>query len=86
MPTRPSSPFEPSVQPNKVSPEIQLLAQLWLLTAATCRRSGRFDQAISAIQEAELLDNTNPEVWVQVRSSLLFSFSFFLSFFSDIEN
>ncbi|CDZ96999.1 Tetratricopeptide repeat-containing domain [Phaffia rhodozyma] len=71
LPSRPPSPIEdlplttgPSV--CQVSQEIELLGQLWLLTAATCRRSGKLDEALAAIQEAELLDPTNPEVWVQL--------------------
>lgn len=31
------------------------------------------EQALGAIQEAEVIDQTNPEVWVQVRLLLLFT-------------
>lgn len=32
------------------------------------------EQALGAIQEAEVIDQTNPEVWVQVRLLLLTRF------------
>jgi hypothetical protein len=38
------------------------------MSAATFRRTSKFEQALVAIQEAELLDPENPEVWVQVIS------------------
>jgi hypothetical protein len=46
--------------------ECQLLAELWLHIAATFRRSGQLDQAFAAIQEAEVANAENAEVWVQV--------------------
>ncbi|KAJ9108884.1 hypothetical protein QFC21_000205 [Naganishia friedmannii] len=46
--------------------EAKLLAKLWLHIAATFRRSGQLDQAFAAIQEAEVADVENPEVWVQL--------------------
>lgn len=48
-----------------------MLSQLWLNSAATFRRWGKLEQSIAAIREAEVLDATNPEVWVQV--SFIFS-------------
>ena len=42
------------------------MSELWLMSAATFRRLGKIDQAKGAIQEAELRDETNPNVWVQV--------------------
>jgi hypothetical protein len=48
--------------------ENRLLSELWLTSAATFRRMGRLDEAKRAIMEAEVLDETNPNVWVQVRS------------------
>lgn len=55
----------PSTLRSKV--ECRLLAELWLQIAATFRRSGQLDQAFAAIQEAEVADAENAEVWVQVR-------------------
>jgi hypothetical protein len=43
------------------------------MSAATFRRRGKLEQALGAIQEAEVLDQTNPEVWVQVGRRILFS-------------
>lgn len=39
---------------------------LWLLTAATFRRAGDLEQAREAIFEAEKIDPTRPDVWVQL--------------------
>jgi hypothetical protein len=36
------------------------------MSAATFRRLGKIDQAKGAIQEAEVKDENNPAVWVQV--------------------
>ena len=44
----------------------RLLADLWLMSAATFRRLGKIEQAKGAIQEAEVRDEDNPAVWVQV--------------------
>ena len=46
--------------------ENRLLSDLWLMSAATFRRVGKIDQAKGAIQEAEVRDENNPAVWVQV--------------------
>jgi hypothetical protein len=43
---------------------------LWLMSAATFRRLGKIEQAKGAIQEAEVKDEGNPAVWVQVPNSL----------------
>ncbi|KAA1470851.1 hypothetical protein DENSPDRAFT_836753 [Dentipellis sp. KUC8613] len=45
--------------------ERRLLSDLWLMSAATFRRSGKIEQARAAIQEAEVRDEENPNVWVQ---------------------
>jgi hypothetical protein len=37
------------------------------MSAATFRRLGQIEQAKGAIQEAEVKDEENPGVWVQVR-------------------
>jgi hypothetical protein len=47
--------------------ERRLLSELWSMSAATFRRLGKIEQARGAIQEAEVRDETNPAVWVQVR-------------------
>lgn len=44
----------------------RLLSDLWLMSAATFRRVGKIEQTRAAIQEAELLDEENEAVWVQV--------------------
>ena len=43
-----------------------MLSDLWLMSAATFRRSGKIEQARGAVQEAEVRDEDNPGVWVQV--------------------
>ena len=43
-----------------------MLSDLWLMSAATFRRLGKIEQAKGAIQEAEVRDENNPAVWVQV--------------------
>ena len=57
---------------NERSMKDRLLSDLWLMSAATFRRLGKIDQAKGAIQEAEVKDENNPAVWVQVRLSLFF--------------
>jgi len=42
-----------------------LLQRLWLVSAATFRRWGKYDECLGATQEAERLDAANPDVWVQ---------------------
>ena len=44
----------------------RLLSDLWLMSSATFRRLGKIEQAKGAIQEAEVKDENNPAVWVQV--------------------
>ncbi|KAI9464782.1 hypothetical protein F5148DRAFT_1276411 [Russula earlei] len=46
--------------------ECRLLSELWLMSAATFRRSGKIEQARGAIQEAEVRDEENPNLWVQL--------------------
>lgn len=47
--------------------EAKLLAQLWLVSAASFRRAVKMDECRIAIQEAERIDPADPDVWVQVR-------------------
>lgn len=51
--------------------ERRLLSELWLMSAATFRRSGKIEQARGAIQEAEVRDEENPNVWVQVSELII---------------
>ncbi|KAI0795798.1 hypothetical protein C8Q75DRAFT_802874 [Abortiporus biennis] len=44
----------------------RLLSDLWLMSAAIFRRLGKIEQAKGAIQEAEVRDEDNPAVWVQL--------------------
>lgn len=70
----PPAPEPPSLdqEPSGRTPrETRLLSSLWLMSAATFRRQAKMEQALGAIQEAEVLDATNPEVWVQVSPSIL---------------
>lgn len=57
---------------NERSMKDRLLSDLWLMSAATFRRLGKIDQAKGAIQEAEVKDENNPAVWVQVWLSQTF--------------
>ncbi|KZT18342.1 hypothetical protein NEOLEDRAFT_1143513 [Neolentinus lepideus HHB14362 ss-1] len=61
------SPQQPVMKWNKrIAREKRLLSDLWLMSAATFRRLGQFDQAKGAIQEAEVQDQQNTGVWVQL--------------------
>ncbi|THU77610.1 hypothetical protein K435DRAFT_973888 [Dendrothele bispora CBS 962.96] len=51
---------------NRTIRENRLLSDLWLMSAATFRRLGKIEQAKGAIQEAEVKDEGNPAVWVQL--------------------
>ncbi|KAG6918514.1 hypothetical protein DXG01_013876 [Tephrocybe rancida] len=44
----------------------RLISDLWLMSAATFRRLGKIEQAKGSIQEAEVKDEGNPGVWVQL--------------------
>jgi len=46
--------------------ERRLLSDLWLMSAATFRRLEKLDQVRGAIQEAEMLDEENENVWIQL--------------------
>ncbi|KAJ7577917.1 hypothetical protein C8J56DRAFT_969997 [Mycena floridula] len=69
----PPPPPAPSLTPNsqtrlngRTGRENRLLSDLWLMSAATFRRLGKIEQAKAAIQEAEVKDERNPRVWVQL--------------------
>jgi len=69
-PPPPPPPSLPSQQEMKMNArqarENKLLSDLWLMSAATFRRLGKIEQTKGAIQEAEVRDEGNPAVWVQV--------------------
>ncbi|KAF9560412.1 hypothetical protein CPC08DRAFT_665457 [Agrocybe pediades] len=54
------------LQNQRSARENRLLSDLWLMSAATFRRLGKIEQAKGAIQEAEVRDENNPNVWVQL--------------------
>ncbi|KAI0694071.1 hypothetical protein BC835DRAFT_1487974 [Cytidiella melzeri] len=67
-PPRTSSP-DPATkhQSNaRTSRDSRLLSDLWLMSAAIFRRQGKIEQVRGAIQEAEVRDEDNPNVWVQL--------------------
>ncbi|TFY69955.1 hypothetical protein EVG20_g2925 [Dentipellis fragilis] len=68
-PESPPPPPPPAAVPredgDRPRRERRLLSDLWLMSAATFRRSGKVEQARAAIQEAEVRDEENPNVWVQ---------------------
>ncbi|KAJ7079363.1 hypothetical protein C8R43DRAFT_1177712 [Mycena crocata] len=51
---------------HRTARETRLESDLWLMSAATFRRLGKIEQAKGAIQEAEVKDEGNPAVWVQL--------------------
>ncbi|THH27713.1 hypothetical protein EUX98_g6477 [Antrodiella citrinella] len=53
-------------QHSRSAKDRRLLSDLWLMSAAIFRRLGKIEQAKGAIQEAEVRDEENPAVWVQV--------------------
>ncbi|KAJ7086395.1 hypothetical protein B0H15DRAFT_347574 [Mycena belliarum] len=67
-----SPPPPPTVPPaqskwsHRTARETRLESDLWLMSAATFRRLGKIEQAKGAIQEAEVKDEGNPAVWVQL--------------------
>lgn len=67
-PPRASSPdpVSRSAANSRTSKDMRLLSDLWLMSAAIFRRLGKIEQARGAIQEAEVRDEDNPAVWVQL--------------------
>lgn len=59
---------QPVKRNSRTLKENRLLSDLWVMSAATFRRLGKIEQAKGAIQEAEVKDDSNPAVWVQVSS------------------
>jgi hypothetical protein len=44
----------------------KVLATLWLLSASAFRRLDRMEESLRAIEEAEYIDASNPDVWYNV--------------------
>ncbi|KAI0350274.1 hypothetical protein OH77DRAFT_1431143 [Trametes cingulata] len=71
-PPPPPPPPPPSTAPSlsrhniRIAKDRRLLSNLWLMSSATFRRLGKIEQARGAIQEAEVRDESNPAVWVQL--------------------
>ncbi|KAF9025079.1 hypothetical protein BDZ89DRAFT_1068592 [Hymenopellis radicata] len=66
-PPPPSAILAPQTRLNqRTARETRLLSDVWLMSAATFRRLGKIEQAKGAIQEAEVRDESNPGVWVQL--------------------
>ncbi|CAO1635787.1 unnamed protein product [Sympodiomycopsis kandeliae] len=65
-PRNPSATLPEGRKLYQVKKEQYQLCSLWLMSAATFRRSGRTDEARVAIQEAELVDPGRSEVWTQL--------------------
>jgi len=63
---------QPSIIAGRSAREKRLLSNLWLTSAATFRRMGKIEQAKAAIQEAEVADEDNEDVWVQVGPGMFF--------------
>ncbi|KAH7922423.1 hypothetical protein BV22DRAFT_1197440 [Leucogyrophana mollusca] len=60
-------PVQEATKPKmRATTEDRLLSDLWAMSAATFRRLGKIEQAKGAIQEAEVKDQDNPSVWVQL--------------------
>jgi predicted Zn-dependent protease len=55
-----------AVDHGRTPAESRILSDLWLQSAATFRRWGKLDQCVVAIEEAEVLDPENAEVWIQL--------------------
>ncbi|KAI0338701.1 hypothetical protein BDW22DRAFT_1362393 [Trametopsis cervina] len=67
-PPRPSTP-DPTIKHranSRTTKDARLLSDLWLMSAAIFRRQGKIEQVRGAIQEAEVRDEENPNVWVQL--------------------
>ncbi|KAG0014581.1 hypothetical protein BGZ81_000368 [Podila clonocystis] len=63
-PTTVQRPTTKSVQ--RVARANKVLASLWLLSASTFRRLDRMEEALKAVEEAERIDASNPDIWYQL--------------------
>ncbi|KIP07862.1 hypothetical protein PHLGIDRAFT_70390 [Phlebiopsis gigantea 11061_1 CR5-6] len=59
-------PVARSATNHRTNRDLRLLSDVWLMSAAIFRRLGKIEQAKGAIQEAEVRDEDNPAVWVQL--------------------
>ncbi|KAG6845844.1 hypothetical protein H0H87_002535 [Tephrocybe sp. NHM501043] len=66
VPVPPPPPPQERKRNSRTAHRNRLIADLWLMSAATFRRLGKIEQAKGAIQEAEVKDEGNPGVWVQL--------------------
>lgn len=57
---------QPPAEHGRTPSESRILSNLWLMSAATFRRWGKTEQSLVSIEEAEVLDPENPEVWHQL--------------------
>ncbi|MBW0476467.1 hypothetical protein O181_016182 [Austropuccinia psidii MF-1] len=48
------------------SKSTRILQDMWLISAGTFRRWGKLNECKGAIQEAEILNEENPKVWIQL--------------------
>ncbi|WVR03497.1 hypothetical protein IAU60_000488 [Kwoniella sp. DSM 27419] len=62
----PPPPLQPTDDHGRTPAESRILSNLWLMSAATFRRWGKPEQSLVAIEEAEVLDPENADVWVQL--------------------
>jgi len=65
-PPPPPPPTQPKPPSEHTPAELRILSNLWLMSAATFRRWAKPDQSLVAIEEAEVLDPENADVWVQL--------------------
>jgi tetratricopeptide (TPR) repeat protein len=65
-PSRPPSPPAVGSDHGRTPTESRILSGLWLQSAATYRRWVKPDQCLVSIQEAEIIDPENPDVWLQL--------------------
>nr|XP_018266799.1 uncharacterized protein I303_00777 [Kwoniella dejecticola CBS 10117]OBR88957.1 hypothetical protein I303_00777 [Kwoniella dejecticola CBS 10117] len=57
---------QPHEEHGRTPAESRILSNLWLMSSATFRRWGKLDQCLVAIEEAEVLDPENSDVWIQL--------------------
>ncbi|WVQ93775.1 hypothetical protein IAU59_000853 [Kwoniella sp. CBS 9459] len=62
----PPPPLRPTEDHGRTPAESRILSNLWLMSAATFRRWDKLEQSLVAIEEAEVLDPENADVWVQL--------------------
>ncbi|WWC66660.1 uncharacterized protein I206_100564 [Kwoniella pini CBS 10737] len=59
-------PLQPFEDHGRTPEESRILSNLWLMSCSTFRRWGKLDQCLVAIEEAEVLDPENSEIWIQL--------------------